>query len=254
MRVVFLADRIPPYEIGGGGKIPWHLAVGLQELGHQVFIISSTPQASFEEVREGITIHYLHSDYPERWRAWLSLYNPAVIAPLRCLLAKIQPDVVNAHNIHTHLSYASLWVVHQMGYPLVFSSHDVMPFAYGKIDYFIGPSTCDQPPEKYRLPFGHNWREMRLRYNPLRNSVIRYLLAHTAQVRTAVSHAHRQALEANQLEPFEVVYHGFDPHLNAVAPALVAELRGRFGLEGRKVILVGGRLAPGRWAFDSRKR
>jgi glycosyltransferase involved in cell wall biosynthesis len=242
MRVVLLADRIPPYEVGGGGKIPWLLALGLRDLGHEVVIISSTPDASYEEVRQAIPIHYLHSAYPARWRAWLSLHNPATVGAVKRLLEQLQPDVVNAHNIHTHLSYASLKVAQQLGFPVVFSSHDVMPFAYGKIDYFVQQG-CNSAEQAYRLPWGHNLRENRLRYNPLRNRIIRQYLTRYTHVRTAVSQAHRRALEANDLPSFEVAYHGFEP-----APSLpstrVAELRQRFGLEDRKVILVGGRLSP----------
>lgn len=242
MRITFLADRIPPYEIGGGGKIPWHLAQGFRELGHDVAVISSTPDASFEEIRNDISIYYLHSAYPDRWRAWVSLYNPAILGPLKSLLAHLKPEVVNAHNIHTHLSYASLRLANQMGLPVVFSSHDVMPFAYGKIDYFIQPTGCDIQSQEYRLPFAHNIREMRFRYNPLRNVTIRAILSRYTHQRTAVSQAHRQALEANGLSAFEVVYHGFDAS-SSVDPSLLAALRGRFGLTGRKVILVGGRLS-----------
>ncbi|MBZ0306910.1 MAG: glycosyltransferase family 4 protein [Anaerolineae bacterium] len=254
MRILFLADFIPPYEIGGGGKIPWRLAQGFLERGHEVHMISSTPQPGYHEVRDEIPIHYLHSSYPERWRAWLSVYNPPVLRPLRDLLDAIRPEVVNVHNIHTHLSYASLRLAHRMGLPVVFSAHDVMAFAYGKVDYFIdltpGPSPTQWRGEKYKLPFAHNLKENRFRYNPFRNLLIRWILRKYTDERIAISQAHRQALEVNGLSPFRVIYHGFDPEKYEAAPEIIEKLRNRLGLAGKKVIFFGGRLTEGKGSLQ----
>lgn len=255
MRIVFLADFIPPYEIGGGGKIPWRLAQGFLQRGHEVQIISSTPQPSYHEVRDGIPIDYLHSTYPERWRAWLSVVNPPVLRPLRALLAKIQPEVVNVHNIHTHLSYASIRLAHRMGFPVVFSAHDLMAFAYGKVDYFIKADRTQRIGEgagvRYRLPFAHNLRENRFRYNPFRNLLIRRILWKHTDIRIAISEAHRQALEVNGLPSFRVIYHGFDPEkYGPPAPEVIENLRNRLGLAGKKVIFFGGRLTEGKGSLQ----
>ncbi len=252
MRILFLADFIPPYEIGGGGKIPWRLAQGFLQRGHEVHIISSTPQLGYHEIRDGIPIHYLHSAYPERWRAWLSVYNPPVLQPLRDLLAKIQPEVVNVHNIHTHLSYASIRLAYRRGFPVVFSAHDLMAFAYGKVDYFINltPSPTYWRGEEYKLPFAHNLKENRFRYNPFRNILIRRILWKYTDERIAISQAHQQALEANGLPPFRVIYHGFDPEKYIASPEIVEKLRNRLGLAGKKVIFFGGRLTEGKGSLQ----
>lgn len=244
MQIVFLADEIPPYAQGGGGKIPYLLARGLRKLGHETQVITTTPQASFEEVRDDIPIYYLHSRYPLRWRAWLSLYNPQVFRPLRRLLERLKPDVVNAHNVHTHLSYSSLVLANRMGLPVVFSSHDLMPIAYAKLTHFIDPSYCGvRSPAQYRLPPFYNLRQMRLRYNPFRNLIIRRILRQHSQVRVAISIAHQQALEANGLPPFKVIYHGFDAEDYPKPPSAVLEaVRERLQLRGRRVIFFGGRL------------
>jgi len=191
----------------------------------------------------GITVFPLHPGYPGRWRAWLSLYNPQTIGPLRQILEQFQPDVVHAHNIHLNLSYAALSTAHRLGFPTVFTSHDVMPFAYSKLTYGIGPNHRGaEAPLLYRLPRGYNLRQMRLRYNPLRNATIRRILRHHVQVCTCVSEAHRQALEANGLPPFQVIYNGLDP-TEFDAPNLPIEaLRTRFHLGGQRVILFAGRL------------
>lgn len=244
MRILLLSDRIPPENRGGAGKVAWMLAGGLRDAGHEVHIIAATADAPFEEVREGIPTYHLHSHYRARFIAYYALYNPQTLPHLRRLYAQIRPDVVNAHNVHIDLSYASLSVARRMGIPTVFNSHDVMPFAYNRLRHFVDPVRgAVQAPEDYRLPPFYNLREMRFRYNPLRNIIIRHILARHTDQRVAVSEAHRQALEANGLPPFRVVYNGVDPQSFAVAPALIETLRARLGLQGRRVILFAGRLS-----------
>src|SRR5690242_17596844 len=132
MRIVILNDRIPPENVGGAGEVAWTLARGLCESGHEVHVIAATDGRAFRKQRDGVATYHIHSQYPGRFQAWLSLYNPQTIQHVRRLLEQIRPDVVNAHNIHRDLSYASLLAAHHLGIPVVFTSHDVMPFAYGK--------------------------------------------------------------------------------------------------------------------------
>jgi glycosyltransferase involved in cell wall biosynthesis len=242
MNIVLLADRIPPENRGGAGEIVWRLAQGLHAQGHTVSVIVASEKASFTQERDGITTYHLHSHYHPRWRAYLSLVNPQVIPALKTLLTRLKPDVVNAHNIHTDISYYALRVAHRMGIRTVFTSHDVMPFAYTKLSHFITPNSCDVPASAYRLPFGFNLRQNGLRYNPVRNWVIRHILRHHADVRLAVSHELAKAHEANGLPPFEVLHNGIDVHQWQADDAHIHALRTRLGLEGRKIILFAGRL------------
>lgn len=243
MRILLLSDRIPPENRGGAGEVAWRLAHGLQASGHEVHVAAATEQASFQEQREGIPTTHIHARYPERWHAWLSLYNPQTVGALGRLLDALRPDLLNAHNIHRDLSYAALGLARQRGIATIFSAHDVMPFAYGKIDYFIpalrqGASL----PAGYRLPPWHNLRLMRFRYNPLRNWLIRRWLTRNALLRTAPSAALADALAANDLPSFEVVPNGLDAERFQVAPEQVEALRARLKLEERRVLLIAGRL------------
>jgi glycosyltransferase involved in cell wall biosynthesis len=241
MHAALLTDRIPPENRGGAGEIVWRLALGLRQAGHRVTVIAATDGAPFDDVREGIPTYHLHSRYPDRWQAYLSLYNPQTIAPLRRLLADLKPDVVNAHNIHRDLSYHSLVVARSLGIRTVFTSHDVMPFAYGKISYFVQPHTCDLPPQGYRLPPFYNLRKNRLRYNPARNLWIRRVLAQ-CDARIAVSHALARAHADNGLIDFSVVHNGIDVVSWRVNEAEIAALQAQLQIEGRQVILFGGRM------------
>ncbi|MBN1287332.1 MAG: glycosyltransferase family 4 protein [Anaerolineae bacterium] len=243
MRILILSDRIPPEHKGGAEVVAWNLAKALKRAGHDVHVIAATAGRAFEEAREGIPTYHVHSHYPARLHAFLSLYNPQTAGPLRRLYRRIAPDVLNAHNVHHDLSYYSLTLAHRTGIRTVFSAHDAMPFAYGKLTHFVDPAKGGaDSPAAYRLPRGYNLRQMRLRYNPLRNAAIRRILAHCADARTAPSDALRQALEANDLPPFTVVPNGIDPAAFDPPQAAVDALRARLDLEGRKIILFAGRL------------
>ncbi|NDJ76696.1 MAG: glycosyltransferase family 4 protein [Chloroflexi bacterium] len=243
MHIVMLSDNLPPEAPGGAGKIAWELGRGLIAAGHRVTFVTTVRDETRVENRHGITVHALHAQYPARFSAWLGLYNPWTVIPLNNLLRELSPDVVHAHSISWYLSYHSLVIAQYAGAATVFTAHDVMPFAYGKLSHFASPDRPDQLDGwDYRLPPGYNLRRMRLRWNPFRNLSIRHTMFHFVDRRVSVSHALKQALEANRLPPFQAVHNGVDPAAFAVPAASVAALRQRLGLEGRRVILFGGRL------------
>jgi glycosyltransferase involved in cell wall biosynthesis len=251
VRILILADRIPPENAGGAEKIAWSLACGLRDNGHDVHVIAATFEPSFEEVREGIPTYHLHAQYRMRFQPYRMIYNPQTAGDLKRLYAQIRPDIVNAHNIHNGLSYYSLALAHRMGLPTVFSSHDVMPFAYNRLTYFVDPAQCGvQSSAQYRLPPFFNLRQMRFRYNPVRNLALRYILTHHVQRRTCVSEAHRQALEANDLPPFQVVHNGIASERFQTTPDAVERLRTKLGVQGRKIILFGGRLTADKGSYQ----
>ena len=244
MHVVILSDSLPPESPGGAGQIAWQLGKGLVAAGQRVTFVAATSGPPRVETRDGLTVHLLHSQYPARWRGWFSLVNPQTIWPLNVLLRQLKPDVVNAHNVHYHLGYHSLVIGRYAGAATVFTAHDVMPFAYAKLTAFIDPASPDRCDSfDYRLPFGYNLRQMRLRWNPARNLSIRHTMAYFADERVAVSHELKRALEANRLPPFSVVHNGLDPAMFDVPEAGIDVLRQRLRLEGRRVILFGGRLS-----------
>jgi glycosyltransferase involved in cell wall biosynthesis len=243
MRIVILSDALPPDVPGGAGQIAWKLGHGLIAAGHQVIFITATNGPTRIETRQGTTVHLLHSHYAARLQGWFGLLNPQTIRPLNVLLRQIGPDVINAHNVHQHLGYHSLVIGRFAKAATVFTSHDVMPFAYTKFTAFIDPSRPDQTDGwNYRLPFGYNICQMRLRWNPARNLSICHTMRYYTDARIAVSHALKQALEANRLPPFEVVHNGVDPDIFNVPQVGIDILSQRFRLNGRKVILFGGRL------------
>lgn len=245
MRIVILSDRLPPEYSGGAEKVAWRLAQGLRDAGHHVEAIAASSSPRTEQ-RDGIRVHLLKSLPPGRLQSWRTLYHPGVVPRLHRLLLELDPDVVNAHNVQNYLSYAALPAAHAAGARVVFTAHDAMPFAYAKLTHHVSarfdaehlPTAAD-----YRLPPGYNLRQMRLRYNPFRNSLIRRLLTRYADARVCVSEAHRLAFEGNGLPHFRVVYSGVDCTAFQASPENVVRLTQRLGLEGRAVALFGGRLS-----------
>ena len=138
MKILLLNDKIPPEGKGGAEAVVWRLAQGLAKAGHEPHVVATTPEAAFEEIRKGIPTYHLRAGYPERFRAWLSLWNPQTVGAFGKLLRRIQPDVVNAHNIHSFLSYHTLKMARDAGCGVVFSAHDAMTFAYGKLRFSLG--------------------------------------------------------------------------------------------------------------------
>lgn len=244
MHIAILCDQLPPDSPGGAGIVAWQLGQGLIEAGQRVTFVTGTPGPSRVETRHGIQTHLLHSRYSPRWMAWYGLLNPQTVVPLNVLLRKLRPDVVHAHTVHIDLGYHSLVIGRYAGAATVFTAHDVMPFAYSKLTHFIDPVRIDQCDGwNYRLPFGYNIRQMRLRWNPARNLSIRHTMHYYVDARVAVSRALKEALEVNYLPGFEVVYNGLDVSRYDVPQAGIDVLRQRWRLNGRHVILFGGRLS-----------
>lgn len=242
MRILLLSDDLPP-KVGGAGKAAWTLARGLQQRGHQVHVVTATAGPPTLEQRAGIDVHAIRAQIGERWRAYRSIYNPAAVRAFARILEQVRPDVVNAHNVHVHLSYGCLSVADQWGAPVVFTAQDALAIVYGKLQHYVAPSECPPAsPDVYRLPPWHNLRQARGRFNPLRNVWIRHVLRHHVRARVAVSQALRLALEVNGLPAFQVIPNGTALDELEVTPGEVSDLRDSLGLRGRRVILLAGRI------------
>ena len=173
MKIVFLADDFPPQSFGGAGISTYDLALGMKKAGHEVFVITTCRKESDAGELEyhGIKVFRIASDYPGRWRAYVSLYNRPVVRKVKELLKKIKPDVVHANNIHFYLSYHCLKIAKRHAKAVVFTARDTMSIYYGKLaterylDHF-----------DYRTTWRDHLSQAKKRWNPLRNFFIkRYL-------------------------------------------------------------------------------
>jgi glycosyltransferase involved in cell wall biosynthesis len=117
MKILLLQDDFPPRSRGGAGMVSYRLAKVLQKQGHEISIITSVQRRAETgtEMQCDIRVYKIYSKYHPRWRAYLSLYNPMTVSAVRKIITDRQPDVVHAHNIHTHLSYHCVKIAKQSG-------------------------------------------------------------------------------------------------------------------------------------------
>ncbi|MBI2062345.1 MAG: glycosyltransferase [Candidatus Yanofskybacteria bacterium] len=232
MKILFFSDTFPPDSYGGSDIVAHSLAGALVKMGHEVFILTTVrnKKDEGETVREGLKIYKVFSNYHERWRAYFGLYNPQVIGKVKEIIKKTVPDAVHAHDIHQHLSYHSLKLAKNSGAKVILTAHDAMPYSYGKVS-----------DESKLSAFKDLW-DYKLRYNPLRNLIIKHYLKNADKI-VAVSDALKRALTNNSIKNVETIHNGMDLGNWVVPDESVADFKKKYGLENKKCILFGGRLS-----------
>jgi glycosyltransferase involved in cell wall biosynthesis len=243
VRILFLNDLSDP-RIGSSIRQMYQEATRLRELGHETALVSATQDASEvgESLIEGCRVHKLHSDYPVRMRAWRSLDNPAVRAPMRALLRAYRPDVVHSHLLHTHLGYESLRAAREAGAGVVFTAHDVMTFCYQKLTCFHGGEEHGGALRDYEARWTKCIPCQRLRYNPWRNRAIQRVLRRDVHRFTVVSDELGRVLRANGIRVDRRIHNAIEPREHLPNSEAVAAFRARFGLQDCQLIAIGGRL------------
>jgi glycosyltransferase involved in cell wall biosynthesis len=216
---------------------------GLAAAGDEVLVLAGARERSEagRERRWGLTIHRLWTPAPAPLRLYLSLAHPLALVQVRRIALAFRPDVVHAHNVHERLSFASLGAARAGGAPLVLTAHDYLLFCLtkflcsnGMVDYTAAPAACAYCRHIRRVP--------------RRNALVRGIVRRHAAVIACISRAQRRALAANGFAgmPLEVVYNGIDPRLAlpaSDASAAARAFRARHGIDGRPLVLFGGRIS-----------
>lgn len=230
MNIVFLQDDFPPHSLGGAGNIAFSLARGLASYGHTVSIITATQDKRGEgsSVYKGLAIRSVCADVSERWRAYGALNNRRAVRSVERILSELRPDIVHVHNVHQHLSWATIGAAKRSGARVFYTAHDAMAVLQGKA------------PANGRLSLWQRLSKYGPRYNPLRSAVIRRYLrgVHVFAVSEAL---------AGMLRHYgylvEVLHNGIEGGAWAIAPEAVGMFKHSHHLEGKKVVLFGGRLS-----------
>ncbi|MEZ5977101.1 MAG: glycosyltransferase family 4 protein [Planctomycetota bacterium] len=248
MRVLFLNELSDP-RIGSSVRQMYQHAERLRELGHETAVVTCTqdaqraaPGAVAEEEILGTRVFVIHSDYPLRLRAWVSLDNPRVREPLRKVLDAFRPDVAHSHLLHTHLGYASLTAAREAGAAVVFTAHDVMSFCYQKLTCFHGGEAAGGTLRDYPAHWSKCIPCQRLRFRPGRNRRIRKVLERDVHQLTTVSEELATALRANRIHVDRVVWNAVREQPRLPSADEVASFRAKHGLTGKQVVGIGGRL------------
>jgi len=243
VRILFLNELSDP-RIGSSIRQMYQHAACLREGGHDARVLSVTQdpaRAGWTEI-EGTPVFHAHSDYPVRFRAWVSLDNPRVRGAVSAVLAEFQPDVVHSHLIHTHLGYASLTAARQSGAGVVFTAHDVMSFCYQKLTCFHGGEAAGGLDRDYAARASKCIPCQRLRFRPGRNTRIREVLARDVDRFTVVSDELGRAISANGIRVDRTVHNAVREQSSMPSTEEVRAFRERKGLSGKQVITIGGRL------------
>jgi glycosyltransferase involved in cell wall biosynthesis len=216
----------------------------LAELGHESALVSVVQDRALATPTtiEGMRVFRLHSDYNVRFRGWRSLDNPAVRGPFSAVLSEWKPDVVHAHLIHTHLSYDALRAARELGAGVVFTAHDVMTFCYQKLTCFHGGEAHGGKDRDYEAYWQKCIPCQRLRYNPWRNAEIRARLARDVHRFTVVSNELGEAIRRNRIRVDRTIHNAIRERDLLPSVDDVRAFRTRFGLEGKLVIAIAGRL------------
>ena len=244
MKILILNDSWPPESMGGADKVAFNLARAIKRRGNEVRVITTTQDKRKEGIleEEGMKVYRIYTKYSERWRAWLSLYNPVAVRRVKKVIRDFKPDVVHAHNIHFYLSYTCLRVAKKSGAKVFLTAHDVMSFSYGK----LGTKKYLEEGDGF-LSWRDNLRRAKKRYNPLRNILIRYYLSFVDKI-IAVSEALKKVLEQNGIKKVMVVHNGIETKEWEVSEEKIEEFKKVRGWEDKKLILFGGRLSEGKGA------
>lgn len=243
MRVLFLNDLADP-RIGSSVRQMHEHAAWLREQGHETLVLTATQDPGAvgdSEIFDG-RVRSILSDYPPRWRSWVSLDNPRVRSTVKSTLAEYQPDIVHSHLLHSHLSYASLTAARKAGAGVVFTAHDVMTFCYQKLTCFHGG------PEKGGLERDYQARAskcvpcQRLRFRPGRNAAIKRVLDRDVHRFTVVSEELGKAIGANGIRVDRRIWNALEPKVSLPDGIQVEAFKARQGLSGKQVLAIGGRL------------
>lgn len=234
MRIALLADTYPPENRGGAGIVVERLANAFVEGGHDVCVVATTSGPGSLREQRGVRVRRFRSRYPERFRNTVAMANPSVIPGVRRELADFKPDLVHAHNVHQHLSFASLAAAARTGAPVFYTAHDYLLFCCIK---FI----CTGGPVDFRQRWFNCAKCQRFRWNPARNAVVSHHLSKHVNHLFAISRTLKTALRANGYGGAEVVYNGVD--LDWWGGGDGAAFRSAHGLDGVPMALLAARIS-----------
>ncbi|MFC1756650.1 glycosyltransferase family 4 protein [Patescibacteria group bacterium] len=244
MRIIILQDHFPPNNYGGAGTVAYSISRELLNRGHHVFVITTVDQKEKEgeENYNGLKIFKIYSSYHERWRSYLSLFNPGTVFHVKKIMKKLNPDIVHAHNIHFQLSYYCLKLAKKLGAKVFLTAHDAMLFHYGKYTEYSNNEKETGVKENYKVSQFQLLKKYKKRYNPFRNLIIRKYLKYTDNI-FAVSSVLKKVLDQNGINNVEIIYNGVDVDEWKIKEDFINNFKNKYKIIDKKVILFGGRLS-----------
>jgi glycosyltransferase involved in cell wall biosynthesis len=239
-RLLFMADA---FDMRGGGEIVvHHLSAALRDRW-DVSVLTTTRGADAVQEGDGLTVHQVHSAYHPRLRPIASFMNPRIAGKVAGVLRAVEPEVVHAWNVHSHLSYDALRLAHRAGARVVHTYQDAQPFCYSKYKCWLDPNAPLPEAPDYRAN-PRACRSCRFHYwtFPPRAPLVRTWLKRYVDRGVSVSAELAEALGQNGIAVHEVVPNGLPLDDPALVGADGARARARQGWGDEPILVTGGRL------------
>jgi len=196
MRIVLLNDDALPDARGGAAVIVDKLKNGYKKIGHTVLLVTTHQDASKGIRIQTDNVISLLSIYPQRKRHRHCVSHTSITSELEKIFQEFQPDVVHAHNVHSHLTYKSLEVAKKYTNNIVLTAHDTFLVSFGRIHgrHFEKLTSMNRA---VRLHWWNHVLAAGRKYWPLRNWSIRRILKKTDTKVVAIGSAVSSVLEKN---------------------------------------------------------
>ncbi len=194
MRILLITDGLPPEEPGGAGRIALQDAYALRERGHEVRVLTAGSSPGPHELEGGmkaIILPRLH----KRFAHYRAVFSRSRAREIEHTIATFEPDLIHAHALAWQMGYQWLRYTKKQSIPCVFTAHDAMTVAYGKVS---------GPPRWYA-----ELHRASITWNPLRNTLIRQLLRHCTVL--SVSDALASLLRQSGFPEVRTLHNGIDP-------------------------------------------
>ncbi len=246
MKIVYLSDFIPPRSVGGAAQSAFRAARKLAELGHEVHVITTVQERQFEGVehRDGMTVYNLYSNYNDKLRSYVSIYNRATIPHIMRILRELKPDVVHADNIHFHISYAALKYARRYGKAVFATVRDFMSITYGKLD----PKSKDLAKNDFKVSWRDNFRQAKKRFNPFRNAAIRHYFSY-CDIIFSNSQSLADILAVNGIPGIVEMHNGLELKDVRYDKEAIQRFAKEHSLEGKRVVFFPARVSPAKGFF-----
>ncbi len=240
MRIILLNDDHP---VTGGNSVSTLTGIfanAYRTQGHSVTVITSHRKEVNTHVVREENIISLPISYRPSLRHYMALGMPFVTKMLQEEFQTLKPDVIHAQNIHTYLTYDALRLARTHTPHVFLTLHDCMSFAYGRVktERFLNSGGTDA-----HLSAWDHIQQAGLQYFPLRNHLIRRVLRSSTERVITVSHALEQAAVANGIPHTMTIHNGVDLSVAQANSDDIQSFIHKYQLEGRPVILFGGRLS-----------
>lgn len=196
---------------GGAVVIVENLRRGFAKAGHRVTFITthrSEEKKSLLRSRDesGETIS-IGVSYPYEQRHRRCLHIPHVAEHLKKLFEELRPDVVNAHNIHTYLTYESLSIARDVTSKIFLTAHDTYLVSFERVRSKAYEEAALHEKE-WRMHWWNHLSAAGRKYWPFRNPAICSILKKSGTQIIGISDATKRFLEKNGLPVFAVIPNG----------------------------------------------